>query len=101
MHSRQRTAPIGFDPRGQTSACRNAAGGVCTPAEVFDFMSFDPETVDISKLGDFQMRIPSGMESRLQLSLLLTDSWYLWAPIVVVLCLAMAKVTGRRGANAS
>ncbi|MFY7744273.1 MAG: TonB-dependent receptor, partial [Erythrobacter sp.] len=36
----------GFDPRGQTTACRNARGGACTADEVFDFMAFDPETVD-------------------------------------------------------
>jgi iron complex outermembrane receptor protein len=41
----------GFDPRGQTTACRNSTGGACTPQEVFDFMSFDPETVDSYELG--------------------------------------------------
>ncbi|OBV11294.1 TonB-dependent receptor [Erythrobacter dokdonensis] len=41
----------GFDPRGQTTACRNSTGGACTPQEVFDFMAFDPETVDSFELG--------------------------------------------------
>jgi len=41
----------GFDPRGLTTACRNSAGGACTPDEVFEFMSFDPETVDSFELG--------------------------------------------------
>jgi len=41
----------GFDPRGQTTACRNSTGGACTPDEVFDFMAFDPETVDSFELG--------------------------------------------------
>lgn len=41
----------GFDPRGQTTACRNPRGGACTADEVFDFMSFDPETVDSYELG--------------------------------------------------
>ncbi|MDQ8756781.1 TonB-dependent receptor [Sphingosinicella sp. LHD-64] len=41
----------GFDPRGQTSACRNATGGLCTPQEIFDFISFDPETVTSYELG--------------------------------------------------
>ncbi|MET4132814.1 iron complex outermembrane receptor protein [Porphyrobacter sp. MBR-155] len=41
----------GFDPRGQTTACRNSAGGACTEQEVFDFMSFDPEKVDSFELG--------------------------------------------------
>ena len=41
----------GFDPRGQTTACRNSRGGACTADEVFDFMAFDPETVDSFELG--------------------------------------------------
>ncbi len=41
----------GFDPRGLTTACRNPTGGACTADEVFDFMSFDPETVDSYELG--------------------------------------------------
>ena len=41
----------GFDPRGQTTACRNARGGACTPDEVYDFMAFDPETVDSFEAG--------------------------------------------------
>ncbi|MEN3745896.1 TonB-dependent receptor [Sphingomonas sp. HF-S3] len=41
----------GFDPRGQTSACRTPSGGTCTPAQVYDFMSFDPEKVTSYELG--------------------------------------------------
>ncbi|MCW3835087.1 TonB-dependent receptor [Sphingomonas canadensis] len=41
----------GFDPRGQTSACRNSSGGACTAAEVYDFMSFDPEKVNSYEIG--------------------------------------------------
>lgn len=41
----------GFDPRGQTTACRNSSGGACTQDEVFDFMGFEPETVDSFELG--------------------------------------------------
>jgi len=41
----------GFDPRGQTTACRNPRGGACTPQEIFDFMSFEPETVDSYEAG--------------------------------------------------
>ncbi|WP_294258785.1 TonB-dependent receptor [uncultured Sphingomonas sp.] len=41
----------GFDPRGQTSACRTPSGATCTPAQVYDFMSFDPETVSSYELG--------------------------------------------------
>jgi len=41
----------GFDPRGVSTACLNASGGVCNAQELFDFMSFDPETVDSYELG--------------------------------------------------
>ena len=41
----------GFDPRGQTTACRTPAGGACSPQQVFDFLSFDPETVDSYEVG--------------------------------------------------
>lgn len=41
----------GFDPRGVTTACRNAQGGACSPSELFDFMAFDPETVDSYEAG--------------------------------------------------
>lgn len=41
----------GFDPRGVSTACRGPTGGVCTPDQLFDFMSFDPETVDSYELG--------------------------------------------------
>jgi iron complex outermembrane receptor protein len=41
----------GFDPRGQSSACRTPSGAVCTAGQVYDFLSFDPETVDTYEVG--------------------------------------------------
>ena len=41
----------GFDPRGQSTACRTPAGGTCSPQQVYDFLSFDPETVDSYEIG--------------------------------------------------
>lgn len=41
----------GFDPRGVASACRTPTGAVCTPQQVYDFFSFQPETVDSYELG--------------------------------------------------
>ncbi|MES2337899.1 MAG: TonB-dependent receptor [Pseudomonadota bacterium] len=41
----------GFDPRGQSTACRTPTGATCTRQEVFDFLSFDPETVDSYEVG--------------------------------------------------
>jgi iron complex outermembrane recepter protein len=41
----------GFDPRGQSTACRTASGGTCSSSQVYDFLSFDPETVDSYEAG--------------------------------------------------
>ncbi|HEY0012277.1 MAG TPA: TonB-dependent receptor [Allosphingosinicella sp.] len=41
----------GFDPRGVSTACRNPQGGTCNAEQLFDFMSFDPETVTSYELG--------------------------------------------------
>ncbi|URW75618.1 TonB-dependent receptor [Sphingomonas donggukensis] len=41
----------GFDPRGQSTACRTPAGATCNRQEVYDFLSFDPENVDTYEVG--------------------------------------------------
>ncbi|NML07215.1 TonB-dependent receptor [Sphingomonas sp. G-3-2-10] len=41
----------GFDPRGQSSACRTPLGGACNDQQVYDFMSFDPEKVTTYEIG--------------------------------------------------
>jgi iron complex outermembrane receptor protein len=42
----------GFDPRGQSTQAPDANGnGVRDPQEIYEFMAFDPETVDSYELG--------------------------------------------------
>jgi iron complex outermembrane receptor protein len=41
----------GFDPRGQTTACRTPAGGACNAQQVYDFLAFDPENVTSYEIG--------------------------------------------------
>jgi iron complex outermembrane receptor protein len=41
----------GFDPRGQSTACRTSAGGACTPQQIYDFLAFDPEKVTTYEIG--------------------------------------------------
>jgi len=41
----------GFDPRGVTTACRTPTGVVCNAQQIYDFMSFEPETVTSYELG--------------------------------------------------
>ena len=62
----------GFDPRGQTSACRTPAGGACSTQQVYDFMSFDPEEVTAYEVG----YKASLFDRRLSLALAAFDSEY-------------------------
>jgi iron complex outermembrane recepter protein len=41
----------GFDPRGQSTACRTPTGGLCNTQQTYDFIAFDPETVDSYEVG--------------------------------------------------
>jgi iron complex outermembrane receptor protein len=41
----------GFDPRGVSTACRNPTGGACNADQLFEFMSFEPETVTSYEVG--------------------------------------------------
>jgi iron complex outermembrane receptor protein len=41
----------GFDPRGVSTACRTPTGGTCNAQQIYDFLSFDPETVDSYEIG--------------------------------------------------
>ena len=42
----------GFDPRGQTTAAADVDGnGIRSPAEIYDYMAFDPEKVTSYELG--------------------------------------------------
>jgi iron complex outermembrane receptor protein len=41
----------GFDPRGVSTACRTPTGGACSATQVYDFLNFDPETVDSYEIG--------------------------------------------------
>ena len=41
----------GFDPRGVSTACRTPSGTACNAQQIYDFLSFDPETVTSYELG--------------------------------------------------
>jgi hypothetical protein len=60
-----------------------------------DWKDIDPDSADISKVG-FQMKLPSGFETRLQLSMWLTEYWYVWAFLVVSICVTLAYLTQRK-----
>ncbi len=45
--------------------------------------------------GGFQMKLTRGQEAWLQAALVLADLWYVWAPLVVGLCLGAAALAGR------
>jgi iron complex outermembrane receptor protein len=62
----------GFDPRGVTTACRTPTGVVCNTQQIYDFMSFDPETVTSYELG-YRAAL---LDHRLNLSLSLFHADY-------------------------
>ena len=64
----------GFDPRGQTTACVPPTGtpGPCTPAQIYDFMAFEPETVDSYEAG-WKAAL---FDRRLQLATAIFDAEY-------------------------
>ncbi len=41
----------GFDPRGVSTACRTPSGVLCNAQQIYDFLSFDPETVESYEIG--------------------------------------------------
>jgi hypothetical protein len=46
------------------------------------------------KFPDLNVKLPAGQQFRMDLARLLTSTWYVWAPVVVALCLAFAKFVG-------
>jgi iron complex outermembrane receptor protein len=64
----------GFDPRGLTTACIPPTGEAraCTPAEIYDFMAFDPEKVDSYEAG----WKASVFQNRLQFAAAVFDAEY-------------------------
>jgi hypothetical protein len=59
-----------------------------------ELQGVDLQTVNLKEMGGFQMSLPVGLEQRLKLSLMLTDFWYVWGPLVVVICLGAASLVG-------
>jgi hypothetical protein len=59
-----------------------------------ELQGIDPQTADLSKLGDFGMKLPAALEHRLQLTYYLTDFWYIWAPLIVLVCMGAAVLFG-------
>jgi hypothetical protein len=57
-----------------------------------DLKDIDPDSADFSKV-DFQMKLPSGFETRLQLAMWLTEYWYVWAFLVLSICVTLAYLT--------
>jgi iron complex outermembrane recepter protein len=62
----------GFDPRGVSTACRTPTGVVCNAQQIYDFLSFEPETVTSYELG-YRAEL---FDRRLRLSLALFHADY-------------------------
>jgi len=60
----------------------------------------DLESADIWKLmGDVKVKLPHDLLSRLSTALFIAKLWYVWAPAIMAVCLAIAGLLGhlRRG----
>jgi len=62
----------GFDPRGQSTACRTSTGGTCSTQQIYDFLAFDPEKVTTYEVG----YKASLFDRRLSFALAVFDSEY-------------------------
>jgi len=59
-----------------------------------ELQGIDVESVNI---WESNIRVPRGQEAQLQLAMLLSDMWFIWAPLVVAVCVGVAALVGRRG----
>jgi hypothetical protein len=59
-----------------------------------ELQGVDIQNADLKTLGDFGMQLPAATERRLKWAMLLSEYWYVLAPLVTILCLAAAALYG-------
>jgi hypothetical protein len=59
-----------------------------------EFQGVDLQSADLRQFGDFAIKLPEALEKRLQLTMFLSDYWYIWGPLTVILCLGAASLFG-------
>jgi hypothetical protein len=52
--------------------------------------------IDAAELLDMQIQLPAAWETRLKVAFLLQDWWYIWMPLTVSGCIAVAAVVCRK-----
>jgi hypothetical protein len=57
-----------------------------------EFQGVDIESPDL-RLPDFALRLPAEADERVQLAMFLSDYWFVWAPLVVAVCVGLAALT--------
>ena len=50
--------------------------------------------IDRADLSDFNMKLPSAEEGKLAFARAIASLWFIWAPVVVVLCISVAVLIG-------
>jgi hypothetical protein len=60
-----------------------------------ELQGVDIQTADLSKLGDFGMTVPAALMRRIRMTMALTDWWYIWGPLVLIVCFGSAALFGR------
>lgn len=59
-----------------------------------ELQGVDIQTADLSKLGDFAIQLPSALHRRIQVTMALTDWWYIWGTLVLIACFGSAALFG-------
>jgi hypothetical protein len=70
---------------GQTLLKQQRDGTV--PPELQDV---DIEAADVSKLHGFAITVPKALMRRIRIAMALTDWWYIWGPMVLIVCYGSA-----------
>jgi hypothetical protein len=66
--------------RAVRDSLRQAKQAGTLPPELQDV---DPETAEL-KIPDMQIKLPSGLQQRVEIAYLLMDWWYIWVPLILV-----------------
>jgi hypothetical protein len=78
-----------FDDQIRQSLRRQQQAGTLPP----EFQGID---IDTANIRDIQIQVTRGQEARMQAAFLLSDFWYVWAPLAVAVCLGVATLIGQR-----
>lgn len=84
-----------FEAKVRESLRQQQQAGTLPP----ELQGADIESVNVWQ-SDMMVKVPRGEQARLEAAMLLSDTWYIWAPLVLAVCLGAAALAGRRRGRA-